>query len=309
MREPHKRTPGVPSDADSDRLMDLPEDVEDVAVENAPVRKHVHGGLTVEGYSRAAMQSYWRVPELKIGFDFGLQPWAFMATPTWCLSHTHIDHVASLPVYVSRRRLMHMPEPTIYLPAIAMDDVRAMLAVYQRLDRGRLPCRLVGVAPGQEFDLSRETVLTTYQTTHTIPSIGYVVWDRRRKLKAQYQDLSGEQIRDLRYSGVEVTDEVRVPLVAYLGDSNPKGLDACEANYKAKILIMEMTFVARGHRREKIHKYGHVHFDDVIERADRFENELIIAGHLSTRYHDDQIRRLVEQRLPSKLHDRFLLWL
>src|SRR5437660_10658315 len=40
-------------------------------VENAPFLTHQHGGLTVEGYSRAAVQSYWRVPELKLGFDLG----------------------------------------------------------------------------------------------------------------------------------------------------------------------------------------------------------------------------------------------
>jgi hypothetical protein len=38
-------------------------------IENAPVRSFVHKGLTVEGYSRAAVQSYWRIPELKLGFD------------------------------------------------------------------------------------------------------------------------------------------------------------------------------------------------------------------------------------------------
>jgi ribonuclease Z len=296
-------------DDESDRLLALPEDATEVAIENAPVRRHVHEGLTVEGYSRAAMQSYWRIPELKIGFDFGLQPWAFMATQTWCLSHTHIDHVAALPVYVSRRRLMHMPVPTIYLPESTVDDVRAMLAIFQRLDRGRLPCELVPVAPEQQYDLSREHVLTTYQTYHTIPSVGYVVWDRRKKLKEEYQNLTGEQIRDLRYQGVEVSREVRVPLVAYLGDSNPRGLDACEANYQAKILIMEITFIAKNHRREKIHKFGHIHLDDVIERAERFQNELIVASHLSTRYHDDQIRRMVDKRLPASLRDRLLLWL
>ena len=65
--------------------------------------------------------------------------------------------------------------------------------------------------------------------------------------------------------------------------------------YRARVLIMEITFAAPGHRREKIHKYGHIHLDDVVERADRFENELIIASHVSTRYHDDQVRRLVHE--------------
>ena len=52
-------------------------------IDNAPVRSLSHKGLTVEGYSRAAVQSYWRVPELKLGFDLGGQPWGFMATSTW----------------------------------------------------------------------------------------------------------------------------------------------------------------------------------------------------------------------------------
>ena len=62
------------------------------------------------------MQSYWRIPELKIGFDLGAQPWDFMGTPTWFVTHTHLDHVAALPVYVARRRMMKMEPPTIYLP-------------------------------------------------------------------------------------------------------------------------------------------------------------------------------------------------
>ena len=44
------------------------------------------------------------------------------------------------------------------------------------------------------------------------------------------------------------------------------------------MLITEMSFIRPSHRREKIHKFGHMHLDDFIERADRFHNELIICG-------------------------------
>jgi len=71
-----------------------------MTVDNAPFLSHQHAGLTIEGYSRAAVQTYWRIPELKIGFDLGAQPWDFMGTPTWFMTHTHLDHVAALPVYV-----------------------------------------------------------------------------------------------------------------------------------------------------------------------------------------------------------------
>ena len=86
-------------------------------VDNAPYHSLTHDGLTIEGWSRAAVQSYWRVPELNVGFDLGASPWDFMGTPNWFVSHTHLDHIAALPVYVARRRMMKMEPPTVYVPA------------------------------------------------------------------------------------------------------------------------------------------------------------------------------------------------
>ncbi len=278
-------------------------------VDNAPFLSCQHAGLTVEGYSRAAVQSYWRIPELKIGFDLGAQPWDFMGTATWFITHTHLDHIAALPVYVARRRMMRMEPPTLYVPAYAIEDLRRLLLIFQRLDRGRMVCDFKGVNPGDEIELSRDHVATVFGTTHTIPSCGYVIWERRFKLKEEYHGLPGDKIRDLRLSGVPVTHEVRTPLVAYTGDTSPAGLDAYPPVFQAKILITEMSFVRANHRREKIHKFGHMHLDDYIERADKFQNELIICGHLSTRYHAQEVRRIVEAKLPPHLLARVKLWL
>ncbi len=278
-------------------------------VDNAPVKTIQHGGLTIEGYSRAAVQSYWRLPELSLGFDLGAQPWGFMGTERWFVTHGHLDHIAALPVYVARRRMMKMEPPIIYLPQETVAPVREILGLFTRLDRGRMPCELHGLAPGDEVELSRELVVSASATKHTVPSLGYVVWDRRRKLKPEYRDLAGDQIRDLRLGGAEVTEEVRQPLVAYAGDTSPPGLDACPAMYEAKILICEMTFVSPQHRKEKIHKYGHMHLDDFVDRRDRFQNELVIAAHLSTRYHASTVERMVRKALPDMLGGRLMLWL
>lgn len=281
----------------------------DRPVDNAPYLTAAHAGLTIEGYSRAAVQSYWRIPELKLGFDLGGQPWDFMGTATWFVTHTHLDHVAALPVYVARRRMMRMDPPTLYVPAEMLDEVKKLMLIFQRLDRGRQLADLRGVKAGDEIDLSRELVVTVFDTVHTIPSRGYVVWDRRNKLKDEFIGLPGEKIRDLKLSGVAITREVRVPLVAYTGDTAPAGLDNCPACFDAKVLITEMSFIREKHRREKIHKFGHMHLDDFVERADRFKNELIVAAHFSTRYHPNEVRRLLEARLPEQLKARMRLWI
>lgn len=278
-------------------------------IRNLPVKSLQHNGLTVEGYSRAAVQSYWRVPEMKIGFDLGAQPWAFMATPTWFVSHTHLDHIAALPVLVARRRMMKMEPPVIYLPEHAIDPVNQILKAFTRLDRGRLPCELVPIKPGQEIELSRELVVSAHAVTHTVPAMGFIVWERRNKLKEEFQSLTGEQIRDLRIAGTEVTHEIRMPRVAYLGDSSIEGLDRNPDFYRAEILIMEMTFAAKAHAAEEIDKHGHIHLDEIVDRRERFENQVVIAGHFSTRYNGSGLEQLVTQSLPDMLGGRLQLWI
>ena len=278
-------------------------------VENLPFHTLHHDGLTIEGYSRAAVQSYWRIPELKLGFDLGGSPWDFMNLPTIFITHAHLDHMAALPVFVARRRMMKMEPPTIYLPEENVEWADRLLKVWQKLDRGRMVCNLIGVKAGQEIELSRDHLVTVFATEHTVPSVGYLVWQRRKKLKPQYSTLTGNQIRDLRLSGEEVTLEARTPLVCYTGDTSPPGLDNYPPLFDAKILITELTFFRPEHRKEKIYKFGHMHLDDIIERADKFHNELIIAMHFSTRYATNQIERAVMKRIPAQLKDRIKLWL
>jgi ribonuclease Z len=52
-----------------------------------------------------------------------------------------------------------------------------------------------------------------------------------------------------------------------------------------------------------------MHLDDIIERRDRFANEVVIASHFSSRYHVRQIEGFVAKALPYMLDGRLHLWL
>jgi len=283
--------------------------IDKVMVQNLPLKTLVHDGLTIEGYSRAAVQTYWRIPELKLGFDLGAHPWDFMGTAHWFITHTHMDHVVALPVYLARRRMMKMAPPTIYLPGHAIGPLSDILHSYTRLDRGKLPCKFVAVEAGDEIELNREHVVTVGKSEHTVPALSYLVWHRRNKLLEKFQGLSGNEIRDLRTQGIEVSREQRVAILGYTGDTTAAGLDNMPDLYQAKVLITEMTFVAKDHSAEKIKKNGHMHLNDIVERQEKFQNEIIIAAHFSTRYSDRYIQRMVENALPGLLNGRLHLWL
>jgi ribonuclease Z len=150
-----------------------------------------------------------------------------------------------------------------------------------------MPCDLVPIRENQEIELSRELIVSTHAMKHSIPALGFIVWERRKKLKPEYQDFSGEQIRDIKLKGAEVTFETRIPLVAYTGDTAPEGLDRNPDMLRAKVLITEMTFLA----------------------PDQFKNDLIICGHFSVRYNAKQIQRWVDRALPDRLDGRLKLWI
>jgi ribonuclease Z len=98
-------------------------------------------------------------------------------------------------------------------------------------------------------------------------------------------------------------------MLAYTGDTSPPGLENNPSMLEAQILITEMTFVAPKHRKEKIHKHGHMHLDDFVSRQDAFKNELIIAAHFSVRYNARQVHRAVEKKLPGLLDGRLKVWI
>jgi ribonuclease Z len=277
-------------------------------IENAPYLSHRHGGLTIEGWSRAGIQSYWRIPELRIGFDLGAIPWDFTSTGSWFVTHGHVDHLFALPAYLARRSMLKLGPPKIFLPAEIVDDVHGLLAAWRALDRGTQECTLVGVKPGDRIDISPLHYVTALATAHPVPSRGYVVWEHRQKLKDEYAGLSGEKLKELRESGTAITIGVAVPLVCYLGDTGPAGLDAEPVVYEANVLIVEMTFARPEHSRERIHAHGHLHLDDFVERADRFRNELIIAAHVTSRDEPAAFQSWIDQRLPRSLSKRIKVW-
>ncbi len=265
--------------------------------------------FTIEGFSRAAIQTFWRIPEFHLGFDLGALPWEFMGTQNWFISHTHLDHLAMLPNYVARRRMMKMSPPTIYLPENFVNLAAKLLKVWSHLDCGKFPCELVGLKPGDSVELSREIVVEAYPTSHRVDSLGYVVFHRRKKLLPEYLALPGEEICRLKNEGASITYEIKTPKVAYLGDSNQIGLDVNPIFYEAEVLITEMTFVEKRHQCGKIHKFGHIHLDDIVQRQEKFKNELIIASHFTARSTAEAIFRSVQEKLPDMLGGRLKLWL
>ena len=110
----------------------------------------------------------------------------------------------------------------------------------------------------------------------------------------------------MRRDGVTVADDVEHSLLFYTGDTDRGILEINDAMFRSDVLMIECSFVADGHQ-VRAARYRHIHFDDIIDFADRFENQMIVLTHFSRRYSRDEIRDTLRRRCPAILRDRIRL--
>lgn len=259
-------------------------------------------GIPIEGVSIAGHESFYKLPTLRTLLEFGRAPEDVVGYASVCVSHGHLDHMAGLAHYASRRRLADLPTARVLVPAEAAPDVRQWVEACQRLERIDYDLEIVPASPGDRLPLRHDLELTVLPGRHRVPTVGYLFSEVRHKLREELLGKEGSEIAALRASGVEVTRPERIPLLAYPGDSSAEILEICPELFGARVLLLECSFISpedRGRARD----YGHIHLDDVIEYAGRFENEAIVLTHFSQRYTPAEIRAAL-QRLPEPLLEK-----
>ena len=262
--------------------------------------------LLIEGRSRAGHETWFVVHQLGVALDIGRCPDTVVSMPHVFITHAHLDHAAGIPFYAGQRRLQQLDGGTIYVPSESADDVRALLAIQEKLTGAKFEIELRGVAAGEEVRLGRLHAVRAHAASHRVAARGYEFIETRHHLRPEHRGTSREELGQLRRRGVHVDEEYRRSILFYTGDTDRGLLENCDALYRAEVLMIECSFVMDGHQ-DRAERYRHIHIDDIRDFADRFENDAIILTHFSRRYSRDEIRDTIRRRLPRSLHDRIRL--
>ncbi|MCC5785523.1 MAG: hypothetical protein JJU33_02345 [Phycisphaerales bacterium] len=212
------------------------------------------------------------------------------------VSHGHMDHVGGLAYYASQRRFQGMGTGTIVCDARIEGDIRAMMEGFHRLERQQTPYELVALEHEQDLEVKNTVYLRGFHTEHTAPSMGYVLYERRSKLKDEFAGLPQEKLRELKERGTEITRQLEIPLVAYIGDTLPGPWLVREDVLRAKVVISECTFFEPEHKgRAKIGM--HLHIDDIAEWLRVLRCEHLVLNHISRRTNIAYARQRLEEVL------------
>jgi ribonuclease Z len=256
------------------------------------------------GLSRGSFGTCILLPSYGLALDMGRCPEPAVRYDTVLLSHGHMDHIGGLGHHCARRELMRLPPPTYVMAPHLVEPIEAVLAAYRALDGSKLKYDRIIVEPGDEFRTVKGHIVRPFQSFHVIPTQGYGVWSTKRKLLPGYLGLPGQQIRQLREEGIEVSAQVEVPEVAWTSDTRIDVVESEAVVREAKLLIMEATFLDDRVSRAEAWWSFHTHLDDIAELARLFSNKEIILTYFSMRYTQAEAMRLVQKKLPKTLLER-----
>ena len=261
------------------------------------------GGFTLAGYSVAGEEAVIVAPELDCVFDIGRCPREALVVNHLLLTHGHMDHVAGLPYYFAQRDFQGIADGVAVVPAGLVGPIEALMSAWGRVEGHVPPYKLVGVADGDNYEVRRGLIVRAFATRHITGSLGYSIIDVRAKLKSEYLELSGPQIVELKKSGVEITNRIEVPLVAYLGDTGKASYSHLPHVANAQALLIECTFFDEEHlHRARVGK--HVHASDLPEMLEGMSNAKIILVHLTRRTNMAAARRILRKTLHKDILER-----
>jgi ribonuclease Z len=259
----------------------------------------------VQGISIAGEQTAVHIPELDIAFDVGLCPRPVLSAPFIALTHGHMDHVAGLPYYFSQRVFQKMGTGTCICHEQIAGAVQAMVGGWVDLEQQHTPHNIIPIQPDGEFQIKPNMVLRAIEASHTVPALSYVVMEHRKKLLEQYQGLPQEELRTLKLNGTDITQTLKLPLVACTGDTEMGDHLLRPEFVNAPVVITECTFFESEHKkRSRVGK--HLHIDTIADLLQVWKAEHVVITHTSRRTSLETIHRAIEERVgrddASRIH-------
>jgi ribonuclease Z len=262
--------------------------------------------LEIIGYSVAGEETVIAMPQLDVCFDIGKAPDQFISINNVLLTHGHMDHAAGFAYYLSQRNFCGQSAGTILAPKNLLTPMKQILEAWSRLDGNRIPAKLVGVKPGDEYQIKPNLFARVFPTKHSKGSVGYSVIEKRKKLKTEFQGLDGPQIVELKKKGVEIDYILELPIVTYFGDTQYVDFSQLKYIAESRILIAECTFYEDEHL-VRAEAGKHMHIDEFTMLLSKLQNEHIIITHTTQRTPMREIRRILKNALSKDTYEKITL--
>ena len=267
-----------------------------------------HARLSFGGISTAGIATAIKIKELGLCIDVANGPFSLTGVGRFLITHGHLDHCAGLPYLLSQKALNRHKPALIYGPPAFIEKMQTILELFQQMEDHRYSYELIAVDFNSDYELKNGCFFRAFPTFHRVPSNGYTIFRRQKKLKEEYAGLSRESLLEAKARGELIESTRQEPIVSFSGDSRIEFLDGPDFIRKSKILFLEASFLDDKRTLDETREWGHTHLDEIVGRLKRIEAEKIVVYHLSARYRRRDVEKLIAEKIPAEERERMVIF-
>jgi ribonuclease Z len=275
----------------------------------------------LSGFSVSGLATWMIAPDLDLCFDMGECPLSALPMNHVFLTHAHGDHSRCLMRHDALRRMIGIRKEGIYyLPEEIFESAQNWIRAGAQFEgaRGKNP-KMPKLIPLKDCAAGEEPISLIYRDNlsvrafradHSVPSLGYTIYDSRMKLKQKFYGLSGRELAQLKSEGVSIEAPLHTPRLTFIGDCTVDTLWREEEIWESKILVIESTFIGEGEEK-MARQRGHTHLSEIAallrERESAISCEAIILKHFSMKVKPREAAEAALRLIPPAFHDRVYL--
>jgi ribonuclease Z len=211
------------------------------------------------------------------------------------ITHGHTDHTEWLP-----NKLDHATtDPVIMAPIESVSLIESFVDSAFRMGRCdptfKRQFKFVGVKPGESHFYKGNTMISTYDLCHCVPTRGYGLSLFKMKLKPEYKGLRGDESVKIKRTGTPVTEDCLERMLAYVTDTSVRGYDISPELLEYKYVMAECTFIKMeppdtlADELSVAAHVGHTHWADLRHIVAAHPKTTFVLIHMSMQYKEEEL--------------------